>query len=168
VASFLYTAVRRLTDAAAAVAAASVLLSLVLVCYSVAMRYLAGAPEPWVDEMVGYVLVASVMFAVAEALRRGEHISVDLLTQRLGPRARRGAHVLGLVAVAASAAILLVEGWDMVAFSRMVGIRSVGYLDLPIWTVQAMVPLGGALLLLAALAELLRGATEPPAKQDKD
>jgi C4-dicarboxylate transporter, DctQ subunit len=168
VASFLYTAVRRLTDAAAAVAAASVLLSLVLVCYSVAMRYLAGAPEPWVDEMVGYVLVASVMFAIAEALRRGEHISVDLLTQKLGRRAQRGAHVLGLVAVAASAVILVVEGWDMVAFSRMVGIRSVGYLDLPIWTVQAMVPLGGLLLLMAALAELLRGATRPPAKRDQD
>lgn len=167
-ASFLYTAVRRLTDAAAAVAAASVLLSLVLVCYSVAMRYVAGAPEPWVDEMVGYVLVASVMFAIAEALRCGEHISVDLLTQKLGRRAQRSAHVLGLIAVAASAVILVVEGWDMVAFSRMVGIRSVGYLDLPVWTVQTMVPLGGLLLLMAALAELLRGVTRPPAKQGED
>ena len=162
----IYGAVRRLTDAAAALAAASVLISLALVCYSVAMRYLAGAPAPWVDEMVGYVLVASVMFAAAEALRRGEHISVDILTQKLGARAQRAAHVLGLAAVAATAAILLVEGWDMVAFSRMVGIRSVGYLDLPIWTVQAMVPLGAALLLLAALAELLRVAAGLPAEDE--
>lgn len=166
--SRIYRAVRRLTDAAAALAAASVLVSLALVCYSVAMRYLAGAPEPWVDEMVGYVLVASVMFAIAEALRRGEHISIDLLTRKLGARSRRASRALGLVAVAATAAVLLAEGWDMVAFSRMVGIRSVGYLDLPIWTVQVMVPLGGALLLLAAFAELLRLAAGLPAEDDAD
>lgn len=166
--SRIYRAVRRLTDAAAALAAASVLLSLALVCYSVAMRYLAGAPTPWVDEMVGYVLVASVMFAIAEALRKGEHVSIDILTQKLGVRWQRASRVLSLVAVAATAAILLIEGWDMVAFSRMVGIRSIGYLDLPMWMVQAMVPLGGALLLLAALAELLRLAAHLPAQDEAD
>jgi C4-dicarboxylate transporter, DctQ subunit len=140
-----------------------VLATLALVCYSVAMRYVAGTPVPWVDEMIGYVLVASVMFAVAEALRRGEHIAVDVLTDKLGARAKQASHLLGLVAVALTAAILIAEGWEMVAFSRMTGIRSVGYLDLPIWTVQLLVPAGGVLLLLAALAELLRAVLGLPA-----
>jgi TRAP-type C4-dicarboxylate transport system permease small subunit len=163
-AALLYAAIRRLTDAAAGVAALSVLVSLGLVCYSVAMRYVAGTPVPWVDEAVGYVLVASVMFAIAEALRKGEHIAVDILTGRLGARARRAAYVAGLIAVVVTAAIFLAEGWEMVAFSRMIGIRSIGYLDIPIWTVQIMVPIGGALLLLAAYAELLRIFARLPAQ----
>jgi C4-dicarboxylate transporter, DctQ subunit len=155
-ASFIYTAVRWLTDAAAAIAALSIFASLALVCYSVGMRYVFNDPVPWVDEAVGYVLVASVMFAIAEALRKGEHIAVDILTERLGTGAKRVVYVAGLIAVIATAGILLIEGWAMVAFSRMIGIRSIGYLDIPIWTVQLMVPIGGVLLLLAALAELLR------------
>jgi C4-dicarboxylate transporter, DctQ subunit len=143
-----------------------VLVSLVLVCYSVAMRYLAGRPVPWVDEMVGYVLVASVMLAVAEALRRGEHIAVDVLTDKLGASGKRVVYFAGLAAVALTAAILVIEGWGMVAFSHMVGIRSVGYLDVPIWTVQLLVPLGGVLLGLAAAAEALRVAAGLPAPED--
>lgn len=163
-AAFIYRAIRILTDAAAAVAAASVLVMLALVSYSVAMRYLLNAPKPWVDEVVGFLLVGSVMFAVAEALRRGEHISIDLLTEKLGPRAKRAAAVFGLLAVLATAAALAWEGWETVAFARMLGLMTEGYVTLPLWLLQLMIPLGGALLLLACLAELLRiAAGLPPA-----
>ncbi len=167
-ASSIYTAVRYLTDAAAGIAALSVLASLLLVCYSVGMRYAFNDPVPWVDEAVGYVLVASVMFSIAEALRKGEHIAVDILTDRFGPRGKRVVYVFGLAAVIATAVILLVEGWAMAEFSRMIGIRSIGYLDIPIWTMQVMVPIGGLLLLLAALAELVRVAAALPPDPDAD
>ena len=164
-AALIYRAIRLLTDAAAGVAAASVLVMLALVSYSVAMRYLLNAPKPWVDETVGFLLVGSVMFAVAEALRRGEHISIDLLTDKLGPRGRRAAAVFGLLAVLVTAAALAWEGWETVAFARMLGLMTDGYVTLPLWTLQLMLPIGGVLLLLACLAELLRiAAGLPPEK----
>ncbi len=164
-AALIYRAIRLLTDAAAAVAAASVLVMLALVSYSVAMRYLLNAPKPWVDEMVGFLLVGSVMFAVAEALRRGEHISIDLLTDKLGPRARRAAAVFSLLAVLVTAAALAWEGWETVAFARMLGLMTDGYVTLPLWTLQLMLPIGGVLLLLACLAELLRIAAGLPPEE---
>lgn len=164
-AALIYRAIRILTDAAAGVAAASVLAMLALVSYSVGMRYLFNRPEPWVDEIVGYLLVGSVMFAVAEAMRRGEHISIDLLTDRLRPRARRAAAVFSLIAVLATAAALLWEGWATVAFARMLGLMTEGYVTLPLWTLQLMMPIGGALLLLACLAELLRIAAGLPPEE---
>lgn len=164
-AALIYRAIRLLTDAAAAIAAASVLVMLALVAYSVAMRYFWDAPKVWVDEVVGFMLVGSVMFAVAEALRRGEHISIDLLTERLGPRGKRAAAVFALLAVLAFAAALLWEGRETVAFARMLGLMTEGYVTLPLWILQLMVPIGGALLLLAAIAELLRiAAGLPPAE----
>jgi C4-dicarboxylate transporter DctQ subunit len=165
-ARLIYAGVRLLTDAAMAVAAASILLSLALVCYSVGARYFFNNPAPWVDEAVGYVLTASVMFAIAEALRKGEHICVDILTEKLSARAQRAVYVAGMIAVALTAGALLLEGWETVAFSKMLGIRSIGYLDAPIWIPQIMIPVGGALLLLASLAELLRVAAGlPPDEQ---
>lgn len=150
-------------------AAACVLASLGFVAYAVSMRYFANRPEPWVDEIVGYVLVASVMLAIADALRKGEHICVDIVTEKLPPRGQRIVHGAGLIAVMAVAAILMFEGWETVAFSRMVGIRSIGYLNVPIWTVQALVPIGGVLLFVTALGEMLRLATgAAPSSRTKD
>ncbi len=161
----------RVVDALArvgiALAAVSLLASMALIVYSVVMRYGLNQPVPWVDELVGYLLVALVMFAAADALRHGEHIAVDILTERLSPRGKRRIALFGLAAVAVSALLLVVEGWDLVAFSRMVGLLSNGYLAVPMWIPQAPIPIGAFLLLLAALAAFgvaWRGV--PPATDD--
>ncbi len=147
-----------------ALAAIALLASMALIVYSVVMRYGLNQPIAWVDELVGYLLVACVMLAAADALREGEHIAVDIITERLSARGKRVTAVLGLLAVAASALLLVIEGWDMVAFSRMVGLLSNGYMAVPMWIPQALVPIGAAALLLAALAAVgaaWRGESSP-------
>lgn len=134
-----------------ALAAASLLASMALIGYSVVMRYFLNQPVPWIDELAGYLLVASVMLAAADALLEGEHISVDVLVARLSARGRHRCALGGLVAVLAAAALLAVEGADMVAFSRMVDLKSNGYLALPLWLPQALVPAGAVLMALAAV-----------------
>jgi TRAP-type C4-dicarboxylate transport system permease small subunit len=47
--------------------------------------------------------------------------------------------------------LLAVEGADMVAFSRMVDLKSNGYLEVPMWMPQILVPIGAVLMGLAAL-----------------
>lgn len=154
-----------LARVALGLSAVSLLASLATIVYSVVRRYVFNAPLPWSDELVGYLLVASVMLAAADALLEGEHITVDILTERLAPRGKRIALVLGLIAVAATAVLLVVEGIGTVRFSIMVGQRSNGELALPLWMPQALVPIGAALLLLAAIAALVgawRGTTPAP------
>lgn len=158
--------VRRVTDLAAALAALVVLAALGLVVFAVTCRYLLNEPQAWIDELGGYLVVASVMLAAAEGLRRGEHIAVDILTDRLGSRGRRIVSFVGLVAVSLTAALMLAQGSDMVAFSRMTGLRSIGYLDIEMWQVQALVVVGGGLLLLAALGGLVRLAAGLPAEEE--
>jgi C4-dicarboxylate transporter DctQ subunit len=144
-----------------ALAASTLLTSLALIVYSVGMRYFVNRPEAWVDEAVGYLLVASVMLAAAAALRDGEHICVDIVTEKLSSRGRRLIALAGLIAVVATAALLVLEGYGTVEFSRMVGLRSNGYLALPLWIPQLLIPIGAVLLGLAAIAALFT----PPAKQ---
>lgn len=150
------TAIERIVGALARIAlglsAAALLGSLATIVYSVVQRYVFNAPVAWSDELVGYLLVASVMLAAADALLGGEHISVDIVTERLQPRAKRVVFLVGLVAVAATAVLLVVEGVGTVRFSLLVGQRSNGELALPLWIPQALVPIGAALLLAAAIA----------------
>ena len=157
--------VRAVSLAGLGLAALALIAAMVLIGYAVFMRYLLNQPLPWVDELVGYLLVASIMLAAADTLLKGEHIAVDILTDRLRPRGRRVVLLGGLLAVAASAVLLIVEGADMVGFSRMVGLRSNGYLAVPMWLPQLMVPIGAVLMLLAAAVAWIdawRGDVPPP------
>jgi C4-dicarboxylate transporter DctQ subunit len=143
--------VRGIARVGLALAAAALLASLATIGYSVVLRYAFGAPVAWTDELVGYLLVASVMLATADALFGGEHIAVDIVTEKLAPGGKRVALLIGLAAVAATAVLLLVEGIGMVQFSHLVGLRSNGYLAVPMWIPQLLVPIGALLLLLAAV-----------------
>ena len=142
-----------------ALAAVGLIASMFLIAYSVVMRYFVNQPVIWVDELVGYLLVASVMLAAADALRHGEHIAVDIVTERLGERGRRLTTLAGLAAVALAAALLTVEGVDMVAFSRMVGLLSNGKIAVPMWVPQLVVPIGASLLGATAVIAFLAALT---------
>jgi len=127
-----------------------------IVGFAVVMRYVLNQPQSWTDELVSYLLVMIIMLGAAEVLRRGEHIAVDILTERLSPRARRWVEVWGMAAVLFVAVVVGISGWKVAAFSRMMGIVSEGYMEVPIWLPQTLVPIGMAMLGLAALARLLQ------------
>jgi C4-dicarboxylate transporter, DctQ subunit len=146
--------VRFLSRLGIALSAVSLLVSLALITFSVVMRYFLNRPQSWIDEIAGYLLVASVMLAAADALFHGEHIAVDIVSDRLPANAKRIIDKLGLIAVAVMGVLLAVSGWDMVEFSWVSGMVSTGYLSVPLWFPQLLVPIGGTLLVIAALAML--------------
>ena len=156
-------AVDAIARAAGAIAAVSVILMMLIVGYGVVLRYGFNQPQVWTDELVAYLVVLAVMLAAAEVLRRGEHISIDLLTERLGARARRGIDIAGMLAVIVLSIVMVVSGYDMVAFAQSMGIRSTGHLATPEWIPQAALPLGYGLLAVAALSRLLRLLRGPEA-----
>ncbi len=140
---------------AAAAGAGVVLLMMSVVGYSVVNRYLLGTPITWTDELSGYLVVALVMLGAAESLRRGDHISVDLITSRLGPRGRRMAEIWGNVTVLVVAAVLLISAVETIEYSVNFGIISEGYLEVPMWIPQSFLILGAGLLALVAAVNLL-------------
>jgi TRAP-type C4-dicarboxylate transport system permease small subunit len=144
-------AVSRFAQALAAIACLG---CLALVCYAVVVRYLFGRAEPWTDEAVGWCVVALVMLAVPEAQRRGENIGVDWLVDKWSGARRRAVIGLGALSVAITALVLIREGWETVAFTRTIGIVSNQIPEVPLWAVQALIPIGAGLLLLVAVAQI--------------
>ena len=128
-----------------------------LMCYAVAMRYFFGAPQPWIDHVVGWLVVAMVMFAAPAAQLTGEHVGVDSLTERARGGTRKALVAFGLLWVAATSAFMIWEGSAMVAFSRMTGMMT-EIDEVPLWWIQLLVPIGFALTLLVVLMQLRRAA----------
>ena len=139
-----------------ALAAASLLVSLVLIGWAVVMRYVFNDAPVWVDEVVGFALVAVVMLAAAQVLRRGEHINVDLLVGRLPAKGRRWARAWAALATMAIACVLIVNGWETATLARTLGLVTEGSLEWPTWNLMLLMPIGGALLLLAAIEAFWR------------
>jgi C4-dicarboxylate transporter DctQ subunit len=128
----------------------------VIAGYGILTRYLFGRAQTWVDELSGFLIVLVVMLGAAEALRRGDHIAVDIVTERLGRSGRRAIEALGLVAVLAVAGVVFVSSWSDVRFGLRTGEISEGYLGVPKWIPKSSLLLGMALLGLAAVNRLLR------------
>jgi TRAP-type C4-dicarboxylate transport system permease small subunit len=145
-----------LAAAAMALAAAALLSSLVLIGWAVVMRYVFNAAPVWVDDLVGFNLVAIVMLAAAQTLRRGEHIGVDLLVVHLPAAGRRWAQAWAAFATGVIAVVLILNGWGTAKLARTLGLLTEGTLEWPTWWLMLLMPVGGALLLLAAIEALWR------------
>lgn len=151
-----------MTTLAMGIAAAGLLLSLALIGWAVVMRYLFNAAPVWVDEVVGFLLVAIVMLAAAQTLRRGEHIGVDLLVGRLAARGRRRAQAWAALATLAITTVLIVNGWETAMLARTLGLLTEGQLEWPTWWLMMLMPVGGVLLLLVTVEALWRALVGLP------
>ena len=140
---------------AAGLAAIATLLCFGLVCYVVAARYFFGRAPSWSDEVGGWLVVALVMLAIAEAQRRGEHIGVDLLLERTTGRLHRLLKAFGALCVGVSAAVICWEGWETVLFSRMIGARPLSIAEIPMWWIEILIPIGAGLMLLVAVLQFV-------------
>ena len=137
-----------------------IILILGIVCYAVLQRYVLDKPLLWSDQFIGYLLVATIMLGAAEALRRGDHISIELLAERVDGKRRLFIRLLNNFAVIAFAAVLGWSTWNSIEFARAFGSYSVGYIEIETWIPQVPLLFGAGLLILAATVRLLRLLSE--------
>jgi TRAP-type C4-dicarboxylate transport system permease small subunit len=99
---------------ACAVLAVAILVALVAsVAFEVLMRYFFNQPTRWVVEFSEYALLWVAFLAGPWVLREEGHVKVELVVEKLPPRARRIVHVLTSLAGMATCALFF---WVSTAF----------------------------------------------------
>ncbi len=141
--------------AAAVVSAFLVVLTLSITGYSVFQRYVLGTPLTWTDELSGFLVVGMVMLGAAETLRRGEHISVDLLSSKATGKRKTALGIWAYLTTALVSAVIAISAWEAVEFSWKIGVYSDGYLEAPLWIPQAVLLFGAVLLFAMAIGRAL-------------
>ena len=153
-------ALDRLYDGAAWLAALCMIGTLAMVLLGIVSRllnwFVAGT-----DAYAGYFMAGAGFLALAHTLKRGEHIRVTLIMERLTGRRRR---VLELFALAASTLLAVVFAW----YSARLAWQSYDFNDIstgndatPLWLPQLTMAAGAIVLAIAFADELLlewRGA----------
>lgn len=106
-------------------------------------------PSRWTEELASFLLAWTALLGAAYALRRGEHIGLDLLYARFGARGRGRIDALARAAVALFGLLLAGGGAWLTALTWALDQRTPA-LGWPMGAVYAVLPLAG--LLLAAFA----------------
>lgn len=125
---------------------------------NVVLRYAFGEGRVEFEEVQWHLYATGFLLGLAYALQADAHIRVDVLHERFDPRLRAWVELYGtLLLLLPFVALVLVHAVPFVVASWQAGEVSQSPGGLPLrWAIKAMLPLGFALLLAAALARLSR------------
>jgi TRAP-type C4-dicarboxylate transport system permease small subunit len=143
------------------VAAVATVLMTLLITVEVAGRSAFGVSTLVSDEMSGYLLVVLTFFGLADSLRAGSFIRVELLYGRLGPDVRRRLDAALLLVGLGYTAFLAYHFWGFVAESYRFGTTSIYFTRTLLWIPQGFMAVGTSILILALLAALVRRLAAP-------
>ena len=147
-------ALDRLYDAAAWIAAAFLIGTLLSVLAGIADRYLS---LNWrgTDMYAGYCMAAAGFLALAHTLKRGEHIRVTLVLQALGPRTRHAMEIVALALASGLAIAFAFYSINLVQQSYSYHDISTGNDATPLWMPQIAMAIGTIVLAIAFIDELV-------------
>ncbi|MEO5696120.1 MAG: TRAP transporter small permease [Burkholderiaceae bacterium] len=121
---------------------------------NVVARYGFNDSLAWAEEITRYAIVWMVFLGGSVAARKGIHIGVDILARSLGDRpARRYLVALVDSLCVAFGVFLVVFGGSLAAQAYEFG-QVTPALQVPLWTVQLAIPVGGALMTLRFVQRL--------------
>jgi len=115
-------------------------------------RYVLSQPLSWSTEVATGLLLYIAFIGFAIGVRDNAHVALNLFERRLGDRGRRVARIIELVALGA---VLLALGIGTVQYiSEQSDVTTPA--GLPLWTILLAIPLGAALGIVHAVAQIIR------------
>ena len=148
------TSIYRLSTKLNWVAAAALIFIMLLTCADVVMRFF-GSPIPGTYELVGYFGSVIISFGMAHTSIERGHIAVNLLVDRLPPRAQTIIEGVGNIAAAVLFGIL---AWQCQVYAR--DILETGEisptLGMPTWPFVFGLATGSGMLSLVLFVDALR------------
>lgn len=124
------------------------------VSYDVILRA-AGVPTLWASEVSVYLMVALAFIGAGTTYSANGHFRMSAVRSLFGSRARHLLDLFSLFVTMIFAIALTYGAWQLIEFSLMLDLKTSTILEVPMWILQALLVLGGVLLILATLRDLL-------------
>ena len=124
--------------------------------YEVIARYVFNSPTNWAHEAMFLMFGMQYLLAGGYVLREGAHVRVDVFYNRLSKRGKALVDIVTSVFFFIFALTLIWTGWTFFMDSWRVNEVSFTEWAVQYWPIKFALPLGGVLLLLQGLAQLLK------------
>ncbi len=140
-------------------------LMVVIVFVGVFYRYVLNAALAWYDEFASYLLVWLTFYGAAVASAHRRQIGFDALVARLAPGPRRLLEIVAELCTIAFQAVLVGSGWVLTTAVHRDTAVSLPWVRMS-W-VYSVLPISGALMLLAGLVQLIAPGPAGPRGPDE-
>lgn len=128
----------------------------IIVTYEVFMRYVFTKPTIWVDEVSSITQIWATFIASAYALKHKNLIVIDIAFRDTNSIQRKVSETFSLIVIILVSAVTVYYGFELWLHSTLRGHTTDSYLAIPKWFTQASVWVGFSLLLLQAVAEIVK------------
>ncbi len=118
------------------------------ICYDVFVRFFFNRSIIWLIEVIEYILLSVCFLGAAWLLRREGHITVDVVVNRLNPRAQALLNIVTSILGIITFLIITWYGMEVVWGHFQTGLRLETTLGPPKYAVMAVIPLGSFLLII--------------------
>jgi len=123
----------------------------VSIVYAVISRRFLGQTIGWVSAVNENLLLYHTFLAVALVLQKEQHIKIDLVLNRLGPRVRAGLTTVTSF-IAAAVCFIIVWAGVLVTLSHFqMGYFKYGFINIPTGPLYLIIPIGCFLLFIQFL-----------------
>lgn len=116
------------------------------VLWQVTSRYVLSSPSSFTDELAGFLLIWVGLLGAAYVAGKNEHLAIDLLIQKSGPKRKKRLEVSISILIMLFGLFVMVIGGSWLVFTRfLLNVRSAA-LELPLGMVYIVVPISGLLI----------------------
>lgn len=145
----------RLGDVGAVLSSMAAWLLAAIILYDVFLRALL-APTLWADEVSVYLMIALSFLGVGATYGVDGHFRVSFVRDLFPARGRLVLDIIALVISLLFSLGFIYGSVKLMVFSWSLNLQTPTILHLPLWLLQAFLPIGGILLTLAILRDGLR------------
>ncbi|MBA4783698.1 MAG: TRAP transporter small permease [Rhizobiales bacterium] len=131
-----------------------ILISVLITCQMIWIRFVLNQSTVWQTEMVIYLMIAATVIGLPYVQRLRGHVNVDLVPLMMAPVLRRFMAILTLSATIAIIVVMLVYSYELWHIAWSKGWRSDTVWGVKLSLPYAVMPIGFGLFLLQLIADL--------------
>jgi TRAP-type C4-dicarboxylate transport system permease small subunit len=120
-------------------------------------RYLFHESLYWTEEVGRHVMVWMIFLASVLCVRRGFHLSITLIKERLRPEKRALLQLVGAIVLAYFFYMMVVHGWTL---TQKTMVQRSSALHYPMGYVYASLPVSGLLMFIVNLEVMIKSGLE--------
>lgn len=116
-----------------------------VVLWQVISRYIVSSPSSFTDELAGFLLMWVGLLGAAYVAGKRQHLAIDLLIQRSGPKRKFRLEILIACLIILFAVVVLTIGGAWLTYTRFYLSATSAALELPLVYVYLVLPISGIL-----------------------
>jgi len=131
-------------------------LIVLMMSYEVVSRYVFNAPTVWSGELCQYGMCFASLLGGGYTLMQDKHVRVDIIYRLFNFKSRAALELATWWIVILFLLVMIWKGGELAIDAYVGDEKSMTFLELPLFYSLAMVPMGAGLLLLQAVARMVR------------